>query len=298
MTNDTNTPKPKRRIDRRTLLSGVSSALVALAGCTNQPSPDDTSNNSSNPTTESPASQSAVFADVEVDGGKLVTALDSDTSADWVRLFGPNGGLFAESRVSPDAKQTYLDLVGETTESYIPGTHRLVAAKDDEILGEVTVDLTPRVALTDFRWAKKHPEMDWDKSANNWEEHAAFRLENTGNGPAILKQTRWQNAPFVLRTDENEQTFDHSIVLPPEETTTVYSTPPVYETSGGLVGASAIECETIDTKTLQLTTVIQPGSNPTYSETIEYGGEQGACDLTILDSETTNQTQTTNGSDT
>jgi len=108
MTNDTNTPKPKRRIDRRTLLSGVSSALVALAGCTNEPSPDDTSNNSANPTTESPASQSAVFANVEVDGGKLVTALDSDTSADWVRLFGPNGGVFAESRVSPDAKQTYL----------------------------------------------------------------------------------------------------------------------------------------------------------------------------------------------
>ena len=141
--------------------------------------------------------------------------------------------------------------------------------------------------------------MDWDKSVNNWETHAAFLLKNTGSGPAMLARTQWRNAPFVLRTDEDEQTFEQSTPLPPGEITTVYAIPPVYETSGGLVGASTVECENIDTKTLQLTPVVEPGANPSFSQTIEYGGEEGACELTIVDSVITDSTQTAlSGSDT
>ncbi|MUV59371.1 hypothetical protein [Halobacterium sp. CBA1126] len=300
MNDNTSSPNHSRSLDRRTVLSGVSGTLVALAGCTDNPDTgSDTSTDSTDTTTDSPASQSNVFTGVRFDGGQLVVTLASDTSVDWVRRFGPEENLSEKAKVSPDGTQAQFDLVGQNTDGYTPGTHRLVAVKNDETLGEMPLDLTPDVALTDFRWAKNHPDMEWDKSANNWETHASFVLENTGSGPAMLARTRWRDAPFVLRTDEDEQAFDHTTPLPPGETTTVYARPPVYETSGGLVGASAVECENIDAKTLQLTAVVEPGANLSYLQTIEYGGEEGACELTIVDRETAGPTQTAaNGSDT
>lgn len=300
MTDNTSSPSHGRCLDRRTVLSGVSGVLVALAGCTDNPDTgSDTSTDSTDTTTDPLASQSDVFTGVRFDGGQLVVTLASDMSADWVRRFGPDGDLSERANVSPDGRQAQFDLVGQNTDGYIPGMHRLVAVKNDETLGEMSLDLTPDVALTDFRWAKNHPDMEWDKSANNWETHAAFVLENTGSGPAMLARTRWRDAPFVLRTDEDEQAFDHTTPLPPGETTTVYAIPPVYETSGGLVGASAVECENIDTKTLQLTAVVKPSTNQSYSQTIEYGGAKYSCELTIVDGSPTESSQTTsNGSDT
>jgi len=292
--NDTTDPSSHdRRIGRRTVLSGLSGTLVALAGCTdNADTVSETPTNSTETTTEAPAAQSDAFAGVRVDAGQLVVTLARDMSAGWVHRFGPDGNLAEKARVAPDSREAQFDLVGQHVDGYTPGEHRLAAVKNDEPVGDMMVDLEPEVALTSFQWAKNHPDMGWDKSANNWETHAAFHLENNGSGPAMLTRTRWRNAPFVLRTDEDEQTFDHPKVLPPKETTTIYAIPPVYETSGGLVGASSVECEKIDTKTLHLNATVEPGVDSSFSQTIEYGGEEGACELTIVDSETTDYSQT------
>ncbi|GAB7010775.1 hypothetical protein [Halorubrum trueperi] len=296
--NDTTDPSSHdRRIGRRTVLTGLSGTLVALAGCTDNSETGDTPTNSTDTTTEPPAAQSDAFAGVSVDAGQLVVTLARDTSAGWVHRFGPDGDLAEKAKVAPDGREAQFDLVGQSVDGYTPGEHRLAAVKNDKSVGEVTLTLEPEVTLTNFRWAENYPDMEWDKSANNWETHAAFRLENTGSGPAMLTRTRWRNAPFVLRTDEDEQTFDHPKVLPPSETTTIYAIPPVYETSGGLVGASSVECGKIDTKTLHLEAIVEPGADSSFSQMIEYGGEEGACELTIVDSETTGSPQTaSNGS--
>ncbi|WP_232820548.1 hypothetical protein [Halorussus litoreus] len=204
-----------------------------------------------------------------------------------------------KTKVAPDSQEAEFDLVGQSVDGYTPGEHQLVAVKNDESIDEMTVDLEPEVTLTSFRWAKNNPDVEWDKSANNWVTHAAFRVQNTVSGPAIRTRTRWRHAPFVLRTDEEGQTFDHTKTLPPDQTTTIYAIPPVYETSGGLVGASSVECENIDTKTMRLTAIVNPGSDLTYSQTVEYSGEEGACELTIVDSKTANSPQISgNGSET
>ncbi len=275
------------------VLSGLTGTLVALAGCTDNSDTDsDTPTNSTDTATEPPVAQSDTFAGVRVDAGQLVVTLARDMSARWVHRFGPDGNLAEKAKVALDGREAQFDLVGQNVDGYTPGEHRLAAVKNDEPVGGMTVDLEPEVSLTSFHWAKNHPYMGWDKSANNWETHAAFHLENRGSGPAMLTRTRWRNAPFVLRTDEDEQTFDHPKVLPPNKTTTIYAIPPVYETSGGLVGASSVECEKIDTKTLHLTATVEPGANSSFSQMIEYGGEEGACELTIVDSETTDSSQT------
>lgn len=155
MNDNTNSPSHSRCIDRRTVLSGLSGALVALAGCTDNPGTgSDTPANNTNPMTESPASQSGVFAGVRVAGSQLVVTLANDTSADWVRRFGPDGNLSEKAKVAPGGRETSFDLVGQSTDGYTPGTHRLVAVKNDETLGEITLDLEPEVTLTEFQWAK------------------------------------------------------------------------------------------------------------------------------------------------
>jgi len=60
----------------------------------------------------------------------------------------------------------------------------------------------------------------------------------------------------------------------------------------------AIECSELETDTLTVTGTLQAGANPSYSQTIEYGGEKYACDLTIIDGGPTDSAQTaSNGSD-
>lgn len=266
-----------RRIDRRTALSGIGCAVAALAGCLNETNTESTTSPS-----ESPGSDSETFDGTEFDGGKLTVSIAHDVSVSWVRRIDPNGDLAEEATVSEDGKTSQFDLVGRS-ETYTPGEHTFQAIHSDDVVGEMTLAIRPDVTLTDLRWAKNYPEMDWPKVENNWETHAALLLENAGTGPALLTGTRWEDAPFTFRTDESVHEYDYAKTLPPGETTTVYSTAPVYEVSGGLVGASAVDCGEIDTERYQLTAVIEPGEDLTYSQTVRYGGERLNCDLEIVD---------------
>ncbi len=169
------------------VLSGLTGTLVALAGCTDNSDTDsDTPTNSTDTATEPPVAQSDTFAGVRVDAGQLVVTLARDMSARWVHRFGPDGNLAEKAKVALDGREAQFDLVGQNVDGYTPGEHRLAAVKNDEPVGGMTVDLEPEVSLTSFHWAKNHPYMGWDKSANNWETHAAFHLENRGSGPAML----------------------------------------------------------------------------------------------------------------
>ncbi|WP_253741589.1 hypothetical protein [Halorientalis sp. IM1011] len=182
--------------------------------------------------------------------------------------------------VSTDGDVAEFDLVG-SGESYEPGTHTLRAIDGEDTIGEMKVDLRPDIDLTEYLWAENHPEMDWPDK-NNWETHAALRLENTGSGPALLTGTRWGNAPFTFRNDGRVAEYDHNEPLPPGETTTVYSKAPVYEVSGGLSGG-AVDCGELDTEQFELTAVVEPGDDQFFTQTVEYGGERLDCDLNVVD---------------
>ncbi|WP_255291542.1 hypothetical protein [Natrinema sp. CBA1119] len=228
----------------------------------------------------------------------LVVELASDTEANSVNLLNPNGEMNALQRVEEGATQVTFQLLGEAEDGYTPGDYRVVAVAGDETVGETTISLEPEVTITDVKWAKNHPDMDWDKDRSMWQQFAVLTVENTGNAPTYLTAFQWTDSPHTKVSPSGTLTHNPNTLLPPGETT-IYSTAPIYQTEDPTGVYGAIDCGNLETDTLTVTGAVQAGTNPSYSQTIEYGGEKYSCELTIVDGDPTDSTQTTsNGSDT
>jgi len=285
MTNDTNTPKHKRRIDRRTLLIGVSGALVALAGCTNKPETSDETAQ----TTKQPADGSDAFEQIGFNDGTLIVTLADDVSVEEVNLLTSSGDIAMQVPVVSGSSNAEFELVGPSTEGYTPGEHTLVAVSNGETIGETTLDLTPNVTLSDLRWAKQYPELEWNKDRANWEEYSALLLENTGTAPTYLTQLRWSKTPRLLALTYDTVETQPQIVLPAGETTIVYSRWPTFATH---VQGTSLDCGNLDTVEFTVTADLQVGSSVSYSQSVTYGGDQYSCELSSGDPSTTQATVT------
>ncbi|WP_202613939.1 hypothetical protein [Halostella pelagica] len=228
----------------------------------------------------------------------LVVELASDTDADSVNLINPSGEMNSLQRVQEGATQVTFQLLGEAEDGYTPGEYRVVAVAGDETIGEATISLQPEVTITDVMWAQNHPDLDWDKDQSTWQQFAALTVENTGNAPTYLTALQWTNSPHTKVSPSETLTHHPTTLLPPGETT-IYSTAPVYQTEDPTGVHGAIDCGNLETDTLTVAGVVQAGTNPSYSQTIEYGGTNNSCELTIVDGGPTDSTQTTsNGSGT
>ncbi|GAB7011416.1 hypothetical protein [Halorubrum trueperi] len=228
----------------------------------------------------------------------LVVDLASDTNADSVNLINSNGEVNALQRVQEGATQVTFQLLGEAEDGYTPGEYRVVAVAGDETIGETTISLKPELTITDVMWAQNHPDMDWDKGRSTWRQFAALTVENTGNAPTYLTALQWANSPHTKLSPSETLTHNPTTLLPPGETT-IYSAAPIYQTEDPTGVHGAIDCGNLETNTLTVTGVVQAGTNPSYSQTIEYGGAKYSCELTIMDGSPTESSQTTsNESDT
>lgn len=271
-TNDQSTSQD--RIDRRVLLRSLGGGLAVLAGCSSGPPGSD---GTATPPA-SPASQSAVFADLGFDQGQLVVTLAADTAPDRIHLVGPGGELVEQARVPAGVTRVRLGFVGERGAGYTPGEHTLVAVKNDDTLGELSLTLTPDVTITDVRWAKNHPDMEWDKSHRNWQQYSAVIIENTGTAPTRLVGLTWSQTPRLLAVGRETVETRHQVVLPPGETTVVYSRWPTFATQ---TMTGEVECGELDTVVFTVTARVRVGSNGSYSQPVTYGGEQFACELSL-----------------
>lgn len=262
------------RIDRRVLLRSLGGAVAVLAGCFSGPSVSD---GTETPPT-SPASQSAVFDDVGFDSGQLVVTLAADTAPDRLHLIGPGGELIRQAQVPVGATTVRLDFVGERGAGYTPGEHTLVAVKNDDTLGTLTLTLAPDVTIADVRWAKNHPDMNWEKSKRNWEQYSAVLLDNKGTAPTRLGGLRWSQTPRLLAAGRDTFETRHQVVLPPGETTAVYSRWPTFATQ---TLQSGVDCGKLETVVFTVTAQLHVGSNVSYSQPVTYGGEKYACELSL-----------------
>jgi len=294
MNNISDSSNHDKRIGRRTVLCGLSGTLAALAGCSSSPS--DT-NSPSSETSPPPGSESDAFERVAMTETALVVELASDTEAESVNLINPNGETNSLQRIQEGATQVTFQLLGETEDGYTPGEYRVVAVAGDKTIGETTISLEPQVTITDVIWAQNNPDMDWDKSGSAWQQFAALTVENTGNAPTYLTAVEWRNSPQATVSASDTVTTNLNQLLLPGETT-IYTTTPVYQTEDPTGVYGAIDCGEVETETLTVTGTLQAGGNPSYSQTIEYGGEKYSCDLTIVEGGPTDSTQTTsNGED-
>jgi hypothetical protein len=295
MNDNTTAPTHGKCIDRRTVLSGLSATLVALAGCSSSPSEPTSPGSETSPP---PGGESDAFERVAMTETGLVVELASDTNADSVNLINPNGEMNSLQRVQEGATQVTFQLLGEAEDGYTPGEYRVVAVAGDEPIGKTTISLEPELTITDVMWAQNHPDMDWDKDRSTWQQLAAFSIENTGNAPSFLTMSRWTDAPLCRVKSQETMEFGHNTLLPAGETTTVYSSAPIYQTEGRLGMGAHVNCSDLGTAPLTVTGAVQAGANPSYSQTIEYGGTNNSCELTIVDGGPTDSTQTTsNGED-
>jgi hypothetical protein len=295
MNDNTSSLSHDRCVDRRTVLSGLSVVLVALAGCSSSPS--DT-NSPSSGTSTPPEGENNTFASVAMNETDLVVELASDTDVNSVNLINPNGEMNSLQRVQEGATQVTFQLLGESEDGYTPGDYRVVAVADDETIGETTISLQPEVTITEIKWAQNHPDLNWDKDRSTWRQFAALTVENTGNAPTYLTALQWADSPHTKVSPSETLTHNSTTLLPPGETT-IYSAAPIYQTEDPTGVHGAIDCGNLETDTLTVTGVVQAGTNPSYSQTIEYGGEKYSCELTIVDGSPAGSTQTSsNGSGT
>lgn len=260
---------------RRTFLATVTAGAVALAGCT---SSSESGPGSENQSTES----SETFEAVVWEGPDLVATLASDASVSHVDLVGPDDETVARYSLREDDPDLTFTLLGEGNDGYTPGEHRLVATDGESPIEETSLSLEPNLAVTDVVRGADEPGMDWDKDVSTWEDHAAIVIENTGNAPTFLESTTWTNAPLAKVTGTDAVDYYHDVLVPAGETKTVYSPGPVYQAQDHASGRD-LECDDLETETLTVTVASQAGPDPSFSQTIEYGGELRSCELNIID---------------
>lgn len=226
----------------------------------------------------------------------LVVKLSSDVDVDSVHLINPDGEMNALRRIQDGATQVAFQLLGETEDGYAPGEYRIVAIAEDETVDETTILLEPELEIIDVKRAGDYPDLNWDKEQPSWEQFAAVTVENTGNAPSYLTALRWENSPHTKVSPSETLTHYLRRIIPPGETT-VYTTAPVYRTQDPTGAYEAVDCGTLERDTLTVTGNVQAGENPSFSQTIEYGGAKYSCELTIVDEGSTSDFQT-NESDT
>lgn len=272
------------RIGRRSILAGLGIGTAALAGCTSGSDPPTNSTDGNGIS----ADGSDVFASVEIDEESLEVEVATGTAVEFVNLVGPDGELFDQQRLESGVTKTSFDIL-DRSDDLRSGEHDLVALDGDEQLGTTTITLEAECTITDVLWAAANPDMDWDKNSPNWETYAAVVIENKGTIPAELTELRWAGAPVARLQSKDSQSYYHETRLPPGETT-VYSNGPVYSTTGAV---HSLDCDSLEVEPMTVTAVVTVGSDPSYNQRIEYGGDQ--CQIAIVEGDSSESSS--NGSE-
>ncbi|WP_238709573.1 hypothetical protein [Natronorubrum halophilum] len=274
-----NNPTHESRIARRSILATVGLSTAGLAGCTSD-SPSSPSNNSSEDSSGLNTEDSDVFSNVEMNDENLEVEVTGESSTEFINLVDPDGELFDQARLEDDDTEVSFEILGRFEDDLTTGEYQLVALESlesDNPIDSTTITLDAECTITDVLWAAENPEMDWDKESPIWEEYAAVVIENKGTIPSLLSELEWAGAPVARLQSKDSQSYYHETRLPPGETT-VYSADSVYGTEGAV---HSLDCGELDIEPMTVIATTQVGSDPSYTQEIEYGDGQ-SCELSIV----------------
>ncbi|WP_205596871.1 hypothetical protein [Halostella salina] len=162
---------------RRTVLRTAAGAAVAsVGGCLR---PDD--NGTTNGATDEDDAEGP-FQRVAVEETMLVVELTTDATVDRINLIKPNGELFGQREVAAGVQQATFT-IGTT---YEPGEYRVLALRNGEQVGEMTVPIQPDVSIENVGIGRNQPEKMWDAPIDEIGEEAFVRVANQGTGPTAL----------------------------------------------------------------------------------------------------------------
>jgi hypothetical protein len=207
---------------RRTLVGGIASATVPLAGCSlDSPSDDPTDSGGGGD-----------FEQVQVDGQTLVVGL-GELSPSTVNVIAPDGTAFA-SRSVPQGATTVTFEIGL---SYAPGEYRVVASTGESTIAETTLTIAPDLEILEVGVGANH--LDRMPGELSFPEHQAIvKIANRGTGSEIVSQMQILGGVPNPTTDIAQEDADSSgiydtkddygnleqPVVPAQETVVFYTT--------------------------------------------------------------------------
>ncbi|WP_092907383.1 hypothetical protein [Halostagnicola kamekurae] len=213
----------------------------------------------------------------------LEVEVTEESTTEVITLRDPDGEIFDQDSLEGDTEVAF-EILGRYEDDIATGEYELVALESrgsDDPIDSTTITLDAECTITDVFWAAENPDMDWEKRSSAWDAHAAIIIENKGTIPSLLTELEWAGAPVAHLQSKDAQSYYHEVRLPPGETT-VYSEGPVYRTQNSI---QSLDCSEYDTEPMTVTAVTQVGPDPSYTQQIEYGGEQ-SCELAIVESST------------
>ncbi|MGQ3722749.1 hypothetical protein [Natrialba aegyptia] len=273
MTEDTH--PDESRIARRSVLASLGVGTALLAGCTSNPVSGPSTNSTDG--TGLSVEESDVFSAVEMNDEYLEIEVTDETSIEFINLVDPEGELYNQQRLKNGETKTSFEVLGRYEDAFPTGDYKLIALQGDEQIDTTTITLEADCTITDVLWAAENPDMDWDTKPSDWETYAAVVIENTGTIPSLLTELEWTEAPVAKLQSKGSQSYYHETRLPPGRTT-VYSKGSVYATNGAV---HSLDCSDLETEPLTVTATVQVGSNPSYTQQIQYGDGK-SCEISIV----------------
>jgi len=274
-------------IDRRTALQTLGSlTLAGVAGCLG--------NDGSTPSSSSTTGGTPPFADVHMQGTRLVVELASSADVEHVNLVTPNGSLFGTRGVAQGASRVTFD-AGTT---YPPGEYEIVAVDGDQTLGTTTRTLQPDLQILDMGIGRNQPDKMWNGTSGEIADEAFITVQNQGSGPIAVTKllfigdvplpstkrgTNYVNNSDVSGIyDPEADSTTPKVVVPPGERRTVYSsTSPFGFAPGGAVTCAEHE-QSGSFETILKTSI---GDSLTATYDVTYSGTEQVANCSINISE-------------
>ena len=259
---------------RRGFLGGiVTGAAVGLSGCTGE-------NNGSEPSGSVDG-----FEGVAVKGVDLVIDFEEGHPFEALSVIQPDGELFAERDLAPGVRQERIEL-GTT---YPPGEYEVIGVSDGNEETVTSLVIEPDVEIETLRLGRNHPdEMYEGASDRTIQTEVILDIENAGNGPEAAVSLEFSGDIPRPTPDDSEDSgiYDtdselgghaDQIVLPPGETTVIYSHSTPFNPASDNVSCRP-DGEQGEFEIELITSVVDP--NPSQQYSVTYTGEDLAdCEI-------------------
>jgi len=166
---------------RRTFIGSiVTSATVAIAGCSSESASTNSTSNGDGSTTDS-----SPFGEMSFEGYDLSVELATTEGFDKVSAFGPDGEEQYSAEVTAGAGAVSFGFKG-----YEPGEYRIAAVNTESsnVIAETSKEIRPSLELRSLETPS--PE---DVSTDNPYGAPTLEIANTGFGPTTIEWTGWDS---------------------------------------------------------------------------------------------------------
>lgn len=255
---------------RRHVLSGITTATVALVGCLG-------------------ASGDPGFTRSEVTDQELVVEFDEDLEPDAISVVDPDGEGYGETSVATGATRASFDI----SMPYTPGEYTIIATQDGDHVAETTQEIQPKLEIVDVGVGANRMDEMPEELGNTRESNAIVEVSNTGSGPEVIHHLNLSGDLPNDRDDLEERTgiFDPEsgrestspVLVESGENRTLFTTTVPFSFHG-----DGVTCDE-ESQSGEFIVKLDSGVHDSHTQgfSIEYSGAESynGCDIDIFQME-------------